>query len=257
MSTLEVLGWAGNACFFSRWLIQWFFSERAKKSVAPAAFWWVSLLGTATLGTYTFIKGEPILLVGFAVNVAIYTRNLALLRTGEKTKGWSGWQLALICVVVAFALVAVKFTTSERFQQSTPAWNAFGIIGLAIWNSRWGLQWWYSEKKSMSHFPPVFWWVSLLGNTMLLAYAIHVGEAVWIASYALGPVIQTRNVILNRRHLQAERLAEAPTTDAVLTPAAPLAARVAVNGSEPTSSPNGQHNHTRERVSLSDRSKKK
>ena len=245
MSALEVLGWTGNACFFSRWLIQWFVSERAKKSVAPQSFWWVSLLGTATLGTYTFLKGEPILLVGFAVNIAIYTRNLSLARSDNKANGWSGWQLAVVCAVVAFALVAVKFTTSDRFAQSTPMWNAFGIAGLMIWNSRWGLQWWYSEKKSLSHFPPVFWWVSLLGNTMLLAYAIHVGEAVWIASYSMGPIIQTRNVILNRRHMKSQQLEARADGDAVLTPQPPLGKATPVNESEPTPSATGLHKTTR------------
>ncbi len=205
MSWLDFLGGAGVVCFFSRWLIQWFFTEREKQSVAPQSFWWVSLLGTATLGTYSFLSGEPILLLGYVVNTAIYTRNLALLRNADKANGWRGWQLALVCVVVAVALIAVKFTTSEKFNQSTPAWNALGIAGLAIWNSRWGLQWWYSEKKSMSHFPPIFWWVSLVGNTMLLTYTIHVGDPFFIASYLLGPVIQTRNVILNRRFMKAER----------------------------------------------------
>lgn len=245
MNSLEILGWAGNVCFFSRWLIQWFVSERAKKSVAPQSFWWVSLLGTATLGTYTFLKGEPILLVGFVVNIAIYARNLTLARNSETANGWSGWKLALVCVIVAFALVAVKFTTSERYQQSTPMWNMLGIAGLTIWNSRWGLQWWYSEKKSMSHFPPVFWWVSLLGNTMLLTYAIHVGEAVFIASYSMGPIIQARNVILNRRHMKSLQEAVSEERDAVLTPAKPLPIRAVVNESEPTPSATGMHKTTR------------
>jgi lipid-A-disaccharide synthase-like uncharacterized protein len=215
VSALEILGWLGNACFFSRWLVQWYASERAKESVAPRSFWWVSLAGTATLGTYTLLKNEPILLVGFAVNVAIYTRNLALASESRVVRGWRGWKLAAGCALVAGTLVAMGFLSSERWKLATPAWMAVGIAGLTIWNSRWALQWWYSERHARSHFPPIFWWVSLIGNALLLAYTLSLGNPVWIASYLPGPIIQTRNLILNRRAARRAR-----TESAVGAPAA-------------------------------------
>jgi lipid-A-disaccharide synthase-like uncharacterized protein len=206
MNLLECLGWLGNACFFSRWLIQWHASERAKASVAPRAFWWVSLVGAVALGTYTLIKGEPILLVGFFVNAAIYSRNLSISRQSDSAHKWSGLQLALIGIVIAVALASVKLLTDKRIEPGDSLWQAVGIAGLTIWNARWAMQWWYSEKRSLSHFPPIFWWLSLVGNTLLLGYAIHLGNPVWIASYLLGPIVQGRNLILNHRRVLAERL---------------------------------------------------
>ncbi|MEZ5974206.1 MAG: lipid-A-disaccharide synthase N-terminal domain-containing protein [Planctomycetota bacterium] len=41
--------------------------------------------------------------------------------------------------------------------------------GQLIWTSRFVLQWLASERRGESHFPVYFWWLSLLGNGMLLA----------------------------------------------------------------------------------------
>ena len=40
------LGLLGNAVFFSRFLVQWVASERAKRSIVPTAFWWLSIVGS-------------------------------------------------------------------------------------------------------------------------------------------------------------------------------------------------------------------
>src|SRR5687768_738720 len=42
----KVVGWLGNAAFFSRFLIQWFASERQRQIVVPVSFWWLSLAGS-------------------------------------------------------------------------------------------------------------------------------------------------------------------------------------------------------------------
>jgi len=45
----RVLGLAGQALFFSRFLVQWVASERRKRSTVPPAFWWLSLGGGVIL----------------------------------------------------------------------------------------------------------------------------------------------------------------------------------------------------------------
>ena len=47
-----LLGLAGQAAFFSRFLVQWIASERVGRSVVPVAFWYLSLVGSATLFVY-------------------------------------------------------------------------------------------------------------------------------------------------------------------------------------------------------------
>ncbi len=38
----KVIGWVGNAIFFSRFFVQWFATEKQKKVVVPVSFWWIS-----------------------------------------------------------------------------------------------------------------------------------------------------------------------------------------------------------------------
>src|SRR5262245_5825009 len=46
------LGFAGQALFTFRMVLQWLVSERQKKSVVPVGFWWGSLFGGLMLFVY-------------------------------------------------------------------------------------------------------------------------------------------------------------------------------------------------------------
>ena len=48
----KVIGWSGNAIFFSRFMVQWYATEKRKQVVVPTAFWWLSLMGTMLLLSY-------------------------------------------------------------------------------------------------------------------------------------------------------------------------------------------------------------
>lgn len=195
--TIETLGWLGNALFFSRWLVQWHASERARESVSPMSFWWLSLIATGFSGTYTLLQEEPILLAGYLVNVVIYTRNLALATTGRTLRG-----TALVLAAAFLVSMLVVTLTTRSWNVATPAWVAVGVLGFVVWNGRWPLQWWLSERRGHSHFPSSFWWISLLGTSLQLAYSIHLDNAVWIVGYIPGPLIQARNLML---HYRAQR----------------------------------------------------
>jgi len=70
------IGFAGQALFSARFLVQWVYSERRKRSVIPVAFWYFSLAGGATLFLYAVHIGDPVFIVGQSMGVLIYTRNL-------------------------------------------------------------------------------------------------------------------------------------------------------------------------------------
>jgi lipid-A-disaccharide synthase-like uncharacterized protein len=74
------IGLAGQAAFFSRFLVQWIASERAGASVVPRSFWYLSLVGSLVLLVYSVHRREPILALGYVPNAVVYLRNLALLR---------------------------------------------------------------------------------------------------------------------------------------------------------------------------------
>lgn len=82
------VGFAGQALFSARFLVQWLASERAKRSVVPHAFWFLSLAGGGTLLAYALYRQDPVFIVGQAAGLFIYARNLVLIRrerTQDKT----------------------------------------------------------------------------------------------------------------------------------------------------------------------------
>lgn len=75
-----VVGFAGQAAFSGRFVVQWLASEREGRSVVPVAFWFLSILGSVMLLAYALYRRDPVFAVGQATGVFIYLRNLHLIR---------------------------------------------------------------------------------------------------------------------------------------------------------------------------------
>lgn len=73
-------------------------------------------------------------------------------------------------------------------------WVVFGFAGQAVFMGRMLVQWYASEKASSSVVPPVFWWLSLLGSTMLMVYFIWRKEIVGFLGQSTGWLIYIRNL---------------------------------------------------------------
>ncbi len=78
-AVLLIVGFLGQGLFSARFLIQWVASEKKQESVIPLAFWYFSLLGGITLFIYACSKKDPVIMVGQATGIFIYTRNLYLI----------------------------------------------------------------------------------------------------------------------------------------------------------------------------------
>ena len=74
-----IIGFAGQALFSARFLIQWLYSEYRRRSTIPLAFWYFSLAGGVTLLTYAVYKQDPVFIVGQGAGLVIYLRNLQLI----------------------------------------------------------------------------------------------------------------------------------------------------------------------------------
>ncbi len=74
-----IIGFAAQALFASRFLVQWLTSERAGRSTVPTAFWYLSMGGGATLLAYALFREDPVIIVGQAGGLLIYLRNLHLI----------------------------------------------------------------------------------------------------------------------------------------------------------------------------------
>lgn len=79
-----IFGFGAQALFTARFLVQWIASERAHRSVVPPSFWWLSVLGSLTLGLYFVRRGDPVGFIGQMFPVLIYARNLWMLRAERR-----------------------------------------------------------------------------------------------------------------------------------------------------------------------------
>lgn len=74
-----VVGFAGQALFSLRFIVQWLSSERAGESVVPLAFWFLSLAGGSTLLAYALFRQDPVFILGQMSGLLVYSRNLWLI----------------------------------------------------------------------------------------------------------------------------------------------------------------------------------
>lgn len=79
-----IVGFAGQAMFSMRFIIQWLKSERMKKSVIPIAFWYFSVAGGAALLLYAIHRKDPVFIVGQGAGLFIYARNLYFIFMDKK-----------------------------------------------------------------------------------------------------------------------------------------------------------------------------
>jgi lipid-A-disaccharide synthase-like uncharacterized protein len=82
-----VLGFGGQALFLGRFVVQWLASERARRSVVPVAFWYLSIAGAFVLLGYAVHRRDPVFMAGQGLGVAIYLRNLRLIRRERERSG--------------------------------------------------------------------------------------------------------------------------------------------------------------------------
>lgn len=80
MNTWMILGFAGQAIFASRFLVQIAASERQRRSVVPITFWYLSLGGSLLLLSYAISIRDPVFILGQSTGFLIYMRNLWLIR---------------------------------------------------------------------------------------------------------------------------------------------------------------------------------
>jgi lipid-A-disaccharide synthase-like uncharacterized protein len=75
-----LIGFGGQALFMGRFVIQWLVSERNGRSVIPISFWYLSIAGALVLLVYAVHRRDPVFVAGQGLGVAIYLRNLHLIR---------------------------------------------------------------------------------------------------------------------------------------------------------------------------------
>lgn len=86
---------------------------------------------------------------------------------------------------------------------SGAVWLIIGFIGQGIFAARFLVQWLCSEYRKRSVFPMLFWYASIAGGAILLGYAIHKRDPVFIVGQAGGLLVYLRNLQWRLRERRA------------------------------------------------------
>ena len=86
-SLWKVIGWMGNAVFSTRFLVQWYATEKRGQVVVPLLFWWLSLTGSLLLFSYAlFFQRDSVFIFAYAFTWIPYIRNLLIHRRHQKSQ---------------------------------------------------------------------------------------------------------------------------------------------------------------------------
>jgi lipid-A-disaccharide synthase-like uncharacterized protein len=92
----------------------------------------------------------------------------------------------------------MSIASLARWWTTTPTtdlvWIMIGFFAQFMFSMRFIVQWVASEKARASIVPETFWYFSVAGGAMLLAYAIYRMDPVFILGQAAGLVIYARNI---------------------------------------------------------------
>lgn len=77
---LVTLGVCGQIIFTLRFVYQWLYSEKKKRSILPIGFWWCSLTGSMLIFLYAVNRKDPVLIIGQFAGSVVYLRNIMIIR---------------------------------------------------------------------------------------------------------------------------------------------------------------------------------
>lgn len=79
------VGLVAQGMFFLRFLVQWLYSEKVKKSAFPVLFWYFSLGGSLLLLIYSVMVHDAVFIAGQSVGILIYVRNLYFIKLEKQS----------------------------------------------------------------------------------------------------------------------------------------------------------------------------
>jgi lipid-A-disaccharide synthase-like uncharacterized protein len=80
-------------------------------------------------------------------------------------------------------------------------WKAIGLLGSVMFTSRWFVQLYYTRKLKRVVMPLSFWWLSVCGSVLLLAYfVIGKNDSVGIISNFFPAFVSVYNLMVHLRH---------------------------------------------------------
>jgi len=213
---VTIFGLAGNLLFTGRVLVQWITSERRRESVVPVSFWWMSLFAAVILMAYALMRYnardiyDPDLpmFLGLSVTLVPYIRNLRIHYRPERPPR-RGMQILLPAAALIFVVI---YGLIQNLEHQHKWLFALGLAGNAIYCSRFIIAWVQSEQQRRAVLPLSFWYLSMIGSLLLLAYSLMRADLVFILGFLFNSFPFLRNIILIRRFRESS--AKGVTTEA-------------------------------------------
>lgn len=83
-------------------------------------------------------------------------------------------------------------------------WVGIGLLGQLTFAARFIVQWIASERAGRSVVPVIFWYFSILGSIVVLAYGLHKADPVIIVGQLPGVLVYSRNLWLIHKGKNAQ-----------------------------------------------------
>ena len=80
------IGFLGQGIFGARMLVQWIATEKARRSVIPIEFWYMSIVGASITLAYAIIRGDPVFITAQSGGLLVYLRNLYFVLMHERNE---------------------------------------------------------------------------------------------------------------------------------------------------------------------------
>lgn len=215
------IGLLPSIFFTLRFVIQWIQSERKKESHVTPLFWRLSLAGNCLLWLHYTIQIQfPFALIQ-AGNGVISWRNLNLMGGDSKRRSTQSviWLFSIISLlVVAIFAIQGYALSNEAAWLRLPThlggthpklthpwlWHTIGVFGGLLFASRFWIQWWQAETEQKSTLGSLFWWLSIAGSILMLAYFIRIHDIISTINYSFALIPYVRNLmLLNRKMVRA------------------------------------------------------
>ena len=201
-----LIGFISQLLFFTRTLLQWILSERAKKVLSPTIYWILSIIASYLFCIYGWFRNDFAILLGQVISYYIYIWNL------KENGVWDKIHVLIKAILVLTPVAAIGYVLKngtffvENFlsHPNIPLWLlVFGSLGQVIFTLRFVYQWIYSMRRNESLLPLGFWMISLLGSGIIVIYGMIRLDPVLILGQSVGFIAYSRNIILYRKEAKA------------------------------------------------------
>ncbi|MCB1119173.1 MAG: lipid-A-disaccharide synthase N-terminal domain-containing protein [Chlamydiia bacterium] len=209
---LYPLGWIASVAFGARVLLQWLGSEWKKECIVTRGYWQISLFAYILFYLHTFIQFQYHMCLIIGCNGILAWRNLNLMQPKEKHIALSQVLILLasscLATTLFFGIESLSNPTLNWFRipvtiwqqkedYAVPlSWTIVGCIGIALFSSRFWVQWWMAEQKHKSYLSAPFWWISLVGSILTVSYFSRIKDPINVVGPMLGLIPYIRNLML-------------------------------------------------------------